>query len=294
MILLALGCGGDKKLVGDYAEKGVVVSYKPAQGKTVFFRSDADNLTEFTQQGYNQSTLSKTTSWESFTIDSVTDAITAVTYKFLASETGVFQGSNYEQQQEEDEIIGQRLSIAVGNDGKLVSWGGLEDLERDDSGVDRGEMMASNYASIYFDHFPTEPIKVGSKWERKNAMDVNTKEGDMHQSTTKKYTVQDFVMKNGKPCVKCKIEIIIDNTGEGSVTNEGKSYKYFNEGRGEGNGTVYFDFEGGHPVFSTFNWILDFTITSIEEASQEENSFTYYQEQKVTYNLVDESAVPQK
>ncbi|MCK5833106.1 hypothetical protein KAH81_05480 [bacterium] len=290
--LLVFGCGGEKKLIGDYLEKGIPVSYKPAQGQKVFYRSNADNLTEFTEQGYHQSTLSKTTSWESFTVDSVENEITGVTYKFLGSETGIFQNGMYQPQREEDDIIGQELSIIVDTDGKLIGWFGLEDLERDESGVDRGEMMASNYASIFFDHFPQELLKIGSEWVRENAMDVNTKEGDMHQMTKKIYTVQDFVEKDGHPCVKCKIKIIIDNTGEGTVDNEGTTYHYYNEGRGEGNGTVYFDFKAGYPIYSMFNWILDFTITSVDESTQEENSFSYYQEQKVTYHLITESDIP--
>ncbi|HHS51074.1 MAG TPA: hypothetical protein ENN07_08170 [candidate division Zixibacteria bacterium] len=299
MILIALaigsfffGCGKDKKLTGDFIEHGVVVSYKPAEGKTIYFRSDSDNLTEFTQRGYHQSTLSKTTSWESFKIDSVSDNMTAVTYTFLGSETGIFQSGQYQQQDEESETIGQSLSIIVDEDGKLIDWSGLEDLDIDESGVDQGEMMASNYASIYFDHFPTEPIKVGSRWERHNSMTVSTDEGDMNQSTIKRYIVQDFVLRDGHPCVKCKVEIVIDNTGEGMVESEGKSYQYFSEGKGQGTGTIYFNFEDGHPVYSTFNWILDFTIASVDLSTNEESSFTYYQEQKVTYNLISESEAP--
>jgi hypothetical protein len=290
--IIVSGCGGEKKLIGDFENDGIVVSYAPASGEKIFYRSDSDNLTEFSEKGSHQSTLSKTTSWESFYIDSVKNGITAVTYGFIASETGIFQNGMYEQQDEEDEIIGQKLTIVVNPDGELIDWSGLEDLELDDSGIDRGEMTASNYASIYFDSFPIEPIKIGSTWKRENKMDVSTKEGDMHQSTTKTYTAQDFVEKDGRPCVKCKIEIVIDNTGEGSVKNEGKTYYYYNEGRGEGKGTIYFDFESGYTIHSTFNWIVDFTITSVEEQTQEENSFSYYQEQKVTYSFVDESEVP--
>ncbi len=292
VVIVFLGCGGEKKLVLDNVGEGVKVSYAPAVGTTRFYRSDSDNLTEFTQEGYHQSTLSKTTEWKSFRVDSVKNDVTAVTYNFLASETGIFQNGSYQKQEEEDEIIGQFLSIAVGPDGKLVDWGGLEDIESDESGIDQGEMMANNYASIFFNYFPTEPIKVGSTWKGENPMDVTTKEGNMHQITTKTYTVQDFVEKDGHPCVKCKIKIVIDNTGEGTATSEGKDYHYYNEGRGEGNGTVYFDFKSGYLVFSTFNWIVDFTITSVEDETQEKSTFTYYQEQKVSTTLVDESDIP--
>ncbi|RKZ31936.1 hypothetical protein DRQ36_00420 [bacterium] len=291
--ILFFGCGGDKKLVGDYITNGVEVSYAPAVGKTIYLRSDTDDHTEFTKSGYHESTLSKSTAYEAFTVNSVANDTTSVTYRFLYDETGIFKDSGYELVDEESELIGQALTIVVGPDGKLVDWSGLEDLEPDESGIDRGEMMASNYASIFFDHFPTEPIKVGSVWERVNSMDVSTKDGDMHQQTTKTYTVVDFVERDGYPCVKCKIKIVIDNTGEGVFEAEGKMYDYYNEGRGEGNGIVYFAFEAGHPVYSTFNWIVEFKITSVEQETQEENVFTYFQDQKVSYSLVDESDVPE-
>ena len=292
IISFFIGCGGEKKLVGAIPAEGIVVSYEPAAGKTVFYRSDADVLTEFTEKGYHQSSLSKTTRYESFTINSFESGVTSITYGFLNSETGIFREGVFEMQDEEDDLIGQELTISVDENGDLVKWSGLEDLEVDDSGVDQREMLASIYASIYLDHFPPERIKVGSTWKRENSMDVSTSEGDMHQSITKTYTVEDFVEKNGYPCVKCKIKIVFENTGEGTTEGEGEEYAYYNEGVGEGNGTVYFGFESGYTVYSTFNWIIDFTITSVNQNTQEEGEFTYYQEQKVTYNLVDESEIP--
>ena len=295
MIGLFAGCGGDKKLTGEVLTEGTMIGYAPAEGQTLHYRSDSDELTEFTEKGYHSSTLSKTTSYEAFTVDSVNEeGVTAVTYSFLSSETGVFQNGQFQIQDEEDELIGQSLTIVVGPEGDLLKWSGLEDLEITDSGMDRGEMMASNYASIFFDHFPTDrKLKIGDTWKRENSMNVSTKEGEMNQKTTKTYTVENFVIRDGHKCAKCDIKIIIENTGEGTTENEGKTYNYYNEGRGEGNGTLYFDFENGYPVYSSHNWIVDFTITSVETQTQEENSFSYYQEQKVTNELVPESEIPE-
>ena len=260
-----IGCGGEKKLVGDYAVSGLKVSYGPAAGKTLYYRSDSDDLTEFSEQGYSSSTLSKSTSYESFTVDFVKNDTTSITYGFLHEEVGVFQNGAFQNQDEESEMIGQELTIFVDPEGKLIDWSGLEDLEIDESGIDRGEMIASNYSSIFFDYFPTEPLKIGSTWTRENTMDISTKEGEMHQNTTKVYTVKDFVEKNGHPSVKCDVKITLLNTGEGMVEQDDKSYAYFNEGKGEGKGTIYFDFEGGYPIYTTFNWIVDFTITSVDQ-----------------------------
>jgi len=290
--ILYTGCGGEMKLTGNYAVEGAKISYSPAAGKTVYYRSDSDDLTEFSEQGYSQSTLSKSTSYQSFTVDYVKNDTTSITYEFLSEEVGVFQNGSFEQQDEESDLIGQKLTIVVDRDGKLVDWSGLEDIEPNESGIDRGEMIASNYASIFFDHFPAEKQKVGDTWKRENIMDVSTKEGDMRQQTTKDYEVVDFVERDGLACVKCKVIITILNTGEGTTDDdEGNTYAYFNEGRGEGKGTVYFAFESGVPVYTTFNWIVDFTITSVNQTTQEENEFSYYNEQKVVYHLVDQSEV---
>lgn len=286
------GCSGDKKLTGEYAVSGVKVSYAPAVGKTIYYRSDADVTTEFTEKGYHSSTLSKTTQYESFTINDYQNDTTTVTYRFIKSETGVFKDGSYKLQDREDEIIGQYLTLTLDPDGKLIKWSGLEDVEPDESGVNKAELTASQYASLILDYFPPKPIKVGESWVRENVMNVSTEQGDMHQKAKKTYTVVDFVEKNGKKCVKCNVKIVIDNTGEGTVENEGKSYKYFNEGKGQGNGVVYFDFENGYPILTTINWIIDFTINSIDLTTKEESKFRYFQEQKVTYNLIDKKDVP--
>jgi len=291
--LLVAGCGGETKLTGDFVNTGVKVSYSPAQGKTLHYRSDSDNLTEFTEKGYHQSTLSKTTNYQSFSVTDFKNDTTTLEYNFLFSETGIFQNGMYKKQEEEDELIGQKLSITVGPEGNMIGWAGLEDLEITDSGLDRGQLMASNYASIYLNHFPTEPIKVGSKWKRTNTMEVTTEDGIISQNVIKSYVVEDFVSKDEHPCVKCRITIEIDNSGEGTAENEGKHYNYYTEGKGQGNGTIYFDFENGYPVYSNFNWIVDFTITNVEVETQEEGSFTYYEEDNVTNTLVDESEIPE-
>lgn len=293
MIIMIAGCGGEKKLTGDYAESGVKLSYAPAEGKTIFYRSDSDDLTEFSEKGYSSSTLSKSTSYQSFTVNYVREDTTSITYGFLYEDVGVFQNGAYQKSEEESDLIGQELTIVVDPEGKLVNWSGLVDIEPDDSGIDRGQMIASNYSSIFFDYFPPRKLKVGDSWENENTMNVSTKEGDLTQNTTKEYEVVDFVEYKGRPTAKCKVSITILNTGEGEVEDgEGKQYAYFNEGKGEGKGTVYFDFESGYPVYSTFNWIVDFTITSVDQETQESNEFTYYNEQKVSYTLVNESDVP--
>lgn len=291
--IIVIGCGAEKQLTGDYVTEGVKISYAPAEGKTVYYRSDSDDLTEFSEKGYTQSTLSKTTSYESFTVNYVRSDTTSVSYGFLSEEVGIFQNETFEIQEEESDLIGQKLTIVIGPDGKLVDWSGLVDIEPSESGIDRAEMMASNYASIYYDYFPPRKLKVGDTWTRENSMNVTTEKGDMNQETIKEYELVDFVEYQGHPTAKCEVEITIDNTGEGTVTDDqGKEYAYYNEGKGEGKGTVYFDFEAGYPVYSTFNWIVDFTITSVDMETQEENVLTYYNEQKVSYTLVDESEVP--
>ncbi len=292
--VMIMGCGGEKKLTGDYATTGVKISYAPAVGKTVYYRSDSDDLTEFAEKGYSSSTLSKSTSYQSFTVNYVRGDTTSVTYGFLFEEVGIFQDGAYKKENEESDLIGQELTIVIGPDGKLVDWSGLVDIEPGESGIDRGEMIASNYASIFFDYFSPEVMKVGETWTRENSMDVTTKEGDMNQQTVKDYEIVDFVEYNGHPAAKCDVKITIMNTGEGTVEDEnGKEYAYYNEGKGQGKGTVYFDFEAGYPVYSTFNWIVDFTITSVDMETQEESEFTYYNEQKVSYTLVDKSEVPE-
>jgi hypothetical protein len=289
------GCGGEKKLAGNYAETGVKLSYAPAVGKTFYYRSDSDDLTEFSEKGYSQSTLSKSTSYQAFVVDYVRSDTTSVTYSFLYEDVGVFQNEAFQKSEEQSDLIGQKLTIVIDPEGKLVSWSGLSDIESDGSGIDRGEMIASNYGSIFFDYFPPEPLKVGSKWTRDNAMNVTTKDGDLTQKTTKDYEVLDFVEYKGRPTAKCRVNITILNVGEGTVEDkDGKQYAYFNEGKGQGKGTVYFDFESGIPVYSTFNWIVDFTITSVDQETQEKNEFRYYNEQKVSYNLANESDVPKK
>ncbi|GEM_PF-1653872 len=292
--LVLLDCGGGKSLVGDFVKEGVKVSYAPAVGDTFYYRQNTDSRTEFSVKGNFSSTLSKTRSYESFTVNSVVNDTTEVTYKYLFTETGVFRSGSYEKSDEEDPTIGQTFTIIVGPDGKLVNWRGLDDLEFDsESEIDRGEMIASDYACLYFDHFPPEPIKIGSTWERENTMEISTEKGEMHRRATKTYTVDDFVLRDDRKCVKCRINIEINNESEGTGASEEGTFSVRNEGRGEGNGILYFDFETGIPTYSSINWTMDFKQLAVDNQTQEEYEFTYYQEQKVVYSLVDKSEVPE-
>ncbi|MBN1755270.1 hypothetical protein JW877_03550 [bacterium] len=288
ILLLLFNCGGGgKKLTGEFPETGIFISYKPSVGDTLQYKKESDILTEYYSIDYSRSSLAKSTLWQRMLIEDVKDnGEMTLTVFFDKEETGIFENNQYVPSKEESDIIGEYLTITTDSLGQLVKWEGLEGMGYDESGIDQGDQIASEYAAIGSDYFPNHPVKIGATWDKKTEATVSTEEGVTTQTTQKKYTLDDFVMFKGHKCAKLKINIIFTVSGEGEAEYEGDLISYWSDGKGDGKGDAYFDFENGYLVESELHWIQEFTITQVPQSTKEEQTISFYQEQTAKFTLI--------
>ncbi len=287
---LFFGCGGSKPLEGAFRTEGIVISYEPSVGISHKYENLSDEVSDVITKQQSYSILSKSESTLDIKIDEVTDEHTKISYTFGPSETGTFVNGELQDTEEQSEIVGQTLSIYIGReDGKMIEWEGLYDLEFDEAGMDEAEGMANNYSSILFDYFPPEKVAVGSKWDVTNEAKTTLEDGGFNQQKRiKEYELVDFVEYKGHKCAKVKVTITIDvNTETTGEDADGVSYDVVAQGNGEGKGEFYFDFENGHLVESKYDWIIDLEQTATNVETGEEQTFNMFQEMHEKYAIVE-------
>ncbi|MBN2542710.1 hypothetical protein JXI42_07560 [bacterium] len=283
---LVITCGGGKKLATEYFQNGVMISFKPSVGDTLPYKKDADILAEVSSPQGSQSSLAKTSDWRRVLVDEVKDnGEMTITVFFDKSEAGEFVNGQYIPSEDEDELVGEFLRVTLDSTGLLKDWNGLEGLGYDESGIDQGQEMANTFSAISLDYFPNKRVNVGDTWNKKTENSVNTEKGNTTRTTEKKYTVEDFVMYKGHKCAKLKVNITLTVSGEGEGEYEGDLYSSWSEGKGDGKGTTYFDFENGYLVESDLHWMLEFQITNMNQTSKEKTNYSFYQEQTANYKL---------
>ncbi len=266
----------------------MVISYTPSLGKSYSFVNETDAITDVNYKGQTQTTHQKSKTQMDIACKTEDEKMVSMAYTWISEESGTFVNGQYVKDDEENPILGQTLVININReDGKLIDWSGLTDLEYNEGGMDQGDQMANSYASLLFDYFPSEPLKKGSKWEVKNETKTSLEDGGFSTDIrVKSYELQDFVVKNKIKCAKCKITIKIDanSTGTGK-DKEGTEYEVTSSGTGEGSGTFFFAYEEGHLVESNYNWIIDFSIKQVNMSTGEKQDMKYYSEQHEKFTL---------
>jgi hypothetical protein len=286
--LLFLSCGGEKMLMGSFRTEGIIIGYKPASGKTLSYQNQSDEIGDVSVKGNTSSILSKSNSKIDITLGAVSDEDIPISYLFKAEDSGTFVNGEM-QKNEESEMIGQTLTIHINpKDGKLLRWEGLDELTYNDAGMDAGQSTANSYASIIFDYFPDYPVKIGSKWEVVNDTKTDLKEGGYTKDTrTKSYELIDFVQKDGHKCAKCKVGIDIAVNTETTGESEDKvKYDVKATGTGSGDGFIYFDFENGYLVESSYNWSIQINQDATNVDTGELQNFTLFQESQEKFILL--------
>ena len=287
--MIFLGCGG-KALEGAFRTEGIALSYSSAVGKTFNYESKSDGISDFSISGQTSSTLYKQVIQQDIVIESASDTEIACKYIYNAIEAGTFVDGNYHAEKEEDELVGQYLTIKINKaDGKMNGWEGLEDLDYSESGMDEAEGMANDMSSIVFNWFPTEKVMIDSKWEVVNDTRNTLEEGGfVEEHRVKSYHLVDFVLYKGRKCAKILIgvEITVDN--ETSVDDgEGNEYEVISSGMGEGDGELYFDFENGIVVYSKLAWLIEAQADITNLDTGEKDDYIQYTESHREFVLVE-------
>lgn len=279
------GCGGEKKLVGDFS-KGMLLSYSPSLGKKMSYLKESIEATQFSAAGntINKQTRSKSQFNYTATISKPDTFGVRIDFgKVERFEQG--PGGLKKLEDEEKGTEGEYLEMVLTPDGKLIRYDGLTNVGYNDEGIDEGELTATDYAGSFIDQFPNKPVAIGETWKKETVIDVKTKKGTFKKGTKKEYTLMDFVERSGHKCAKVKTNITFNIEGKGEEEQDGKKYKAIFSGDGLGDGYLYFDFEQGIIVESMSNIKIDFEQNVVNLTENKDESMTFYQEQESNYKL---------
>ncbi len=286
--LLVVGCAvtsGGKGEITPMGEQKIMLSYQPSEGETLIYKTESNGIVQVFVEDYSQTSQTHSTSIDTF-IYLGEDSVGQKRFKFSFGEikaTKIEQGE-IETDETQKELEGEELLLTIGKDWELKQWRGLEGIGYDESGVDRGELIANSYTAFTLVHLPDSAIHKGFGWQQKFSLKLDTRKGTTEQQITKKYKVRGFTVEDDHNCAEIEVDVTVEVSGEGITEAEGEKYSYWSEGEGKGKGKVYFDYQNGYLYKGSTDWIIDFEITS-ESTSGETEHLTYSQETKQIHRL---------
>lgn len=236
-LALSLGCGG--KTAVSTNTQPVTLAYKQLGGAATPYKMTSSVTLNM---------MGNTSSWVSDVVFSArVESISAdgvITRRLTFDKFSIFEqsGGKLEPDDAAPGYKGQYLWLQLGADGKIIDWKGLDGI-RSYTAEDRDlkNVLVQQMAGV-FQPVPTEPVNVGSKWQRFLEIPVTIRGGDYTSRVSTDYEVVGFGQRMLRNCVKVQTRSAVEGKGSGT---RGGDKQFWVETKGAGKGWLWFDYDNG-------------------------------------------------
>ncbi|MFP4460037.1 MAG: hypothetical protein ACLFSQ_10670 [Candidatus Zixiibacteriota bacterium] len=164
---------------------------------------------------------------------------------------------------------------------------GLSELPAGDLAMNKEEELMFEYLAIITPVFPNRNLKIGDRWETSYNKKFETFYGaTMTIEATRTFELVDFIEYKGHRCAYIKTDIEFDTRRMGEVDDfENTKYILESTGDGEGNGKIYFAFDG-FIVDAKYSWYADFNFNLKNEEISADYSDVYSAKRIEEFKLI--------
>ncbi len=264
-----LGCGGGKRI--QMPEGGVKLSYAPAVGKTLGYRTIVQKYIQTSEKGTSITRLVKGD--VRFTVK-VTEAgeggQAKMEYRFDDVSVGVFVNGQLQGSEEVEEMKDVELTVSLDSTGAVADIEGI-DLEEE---LQKEEISPLEFLLSF--PIPKEKVTVGYSWHDEQDTVVEDEQTKISQKVVQDFTVVDFVLVDSFRCVVCQVSGKINIHRSGEVEQEDGTYDVDITMDGDIKGKIYFDVDNGVIVRYESNKMVDVRGTQVDVESGEKKPISYY------------------